>query len=85
MQEITKYNPKCWKNLSDKIFEKYRDKDGYYVSATRKFRRKINQIFRFIIIVPISNHGLTVEENLQLLTRSENGLKGASDLNYFTY
>lgn len=80
MHKIKEHNPKYWKYLSDKIFENSLDKDGYYISATGKFRSTSKLDFQIDHIVPISNHGLTVEENLQLLTRSENGLKGAGDL-----
>ncbi|QED36690.1 DEAD/DEAH box helicase [Antarcticibacterium arcticum] len=80
MHKIREFNPQYWKYLSDKIYEKNRDKDGYYVSATGNFRSKNKLDFQIDHIIPISYHGLTVEENLQLLTRSENGLKGAGEL-----
>ncbi len=80
MHKIREFNPQYWKHLSDKIYEKNRDKDGYYVSATGNFRSKNKLDFQIDHIIPISNYGLTVEENLQLLTRSENGLKGAGEL-----
>ena len=50
------------------------------MNATRNFRSKNKFVFQINHIIPISNYGLTVEENLQLLTRSENGLKGAGEL-----
>nr|WP_243159456.1 tetratricopeptide repeat protein [Clostridium sp. SM-530-WT-3G] len=58
------------------IFEKYKDENGYYVSATGDYkdRRKIN--FEIDHIIPLSKGGKTVPENLQLLARWENRQKG---------
>ena len=76
MSELREYVPKYWKKLSDSVFEKYKDKDGYYYSAKSGYKSKSKLNFQIDHIKPISKGGLTKLDNLQLLTRQENIEKG---------
>jgi ATP-dependent helicase IRC3 len=78
MSELREVAPEYWEQLSDAVFNKYQDKKGYYVSATGNYKSKSKHNFQIDHIIPMHNGGLTELDNLQLLTRSENGLKGAS-------
>lgn len=76
LSQIKEIDPVYWRKLKNMIFEKYKDENGYYVSATGDYkdRRKIN--FEIDHIIPLSKGGKTVPENLQLLARWENRQKG---------
>ena len=76
MSELRKYCPKYWKKLSDSIYEKFRNKEGYYYSALSGFQSKSKLKFQIDHKKPMSKGGKTVFGNLQLLTRSENAKKG---------
>ncbi|MBN1185272.1 MAG: DEAD/DEAH box helicase family protein [Bacteroidales bacterium] len=76
MSELREEYPQYWKYLSDSVYEKYTDKDGYYFSAQSKYRSKYKLDFQIDHIIPMHNGGLTKIENLQLLTRQENARKG---------
>lgn len=78
MSELRELTPEYWKQLSDAVFAKYRDEEGNYVSASGEYKGKNKLSFQIDHILPMHNGGLTELDNLQLLTRSENGLKGAS-------
>ncbi|MBL1212375.1 MAG: DEAD/DEAH box helicase family protein [Ignavibacteriae bacterium] len=78
MQEIREINPQYWKWLSDSVYEKYKDEDGFYFSATKRYKSKNKLNFQIDHIVSRSNGGLTKVENLQLLTRKENARKGSN-------
>lgn len=77
MHEIREVNPKYWKYLSDKVYDRFRDNDGYYHSATGSERSKNKLRFQIDHIIPIKEGGRSTEDNLQLLTRPENAEKGA--------
>ncbi|SNR99309.1 DEAD/DEAH box helicase family protein [Hymenobacter mucosus] len=77
MGEIREQNPAYWKWLSDQVYEKHRDGEGYYQSAEGDYRSKNKLDFQLDHITAISNGGLTTFENLQLLTRKQNAVKGA--------
>ena len=78
MWEIRERNPQYWKYLEDKVYEKFCDSDGFYFSATRKYKSKDKRNFQIDHIKPMHHGGLTVLENLQLLTKGENAKKGYS-------
>lgn len=77
LYEIRKVNPTYEKWLREQVFENAKDEDGYYVSAESGYKSKNRLIFQVDHIKPISNGGLTSLDNLQLLTRGENAIKGA--------
>lgn len=76
MSELREYDPEYWKKLSDAVFKKYTDEEGYYYSKMSNFRSKSKLKFQIDHIIPMSKEGLTKLDNLQLLTREENALKG---------
>lgn len=80
MNELREQFPEYWKNLRDEVFAKFTDKEGFYYSALsgEKSRSKLN--FQIDHIKPMKNGGLTVLENLQLLTKAENLRKGSKDI-----
>ncbi|MGL5756585.1 MAG: DEAD/DEAH box helicase family protein [Paraclostridium sp.] len=76
MNQIYEIDKAYWRELSDKVYAKYKDEDGYYESASGNYKSKIKKYFQIDHIKPMSKGGLTVLENLQLLTRWENYAKG---------
>jgi ATP-dependent helicase IRC3 len=83
MDKIKLIKPEYWKWLSDSVYKKHTDEDGFYVSATKEYKSKNKLNFQIDHIKPMNPKsgvgGLTVIENLQLLTRKENALKGAGE------
>ena len=79
MSELRERLPIYWKELSDKVFEQFKDDDGFYCSAQSEFKSKNKLDFQIDHIIPMKNGGLTVLENLQLLTPKENSKKGAKE------
>lgn len=76
LYEIRETNPEYGKWLSDQVYKKFTDQDGFYFSATSDYKSKNKLDFQIDHIKPMHNGGLTVLDNLQLLTRSENAKKG---------
>ena len=76
LSQLSELDPIYEKQLRDRVFKKFTDKDGFYFSAESGYRSKNKLIFQIDHIVPMHNGGLTVFENLQLLTRAENAIKG---------
>jgi ATP-dependent helicase IRC3 len=83
MDNIRTENPQYWKWLSDNVYEKHKDEEGFYFSALsgKKSRSKNKLNFQIDHIKPMNPNtgkgGLTTLDNLQLLTRAENAQKGA--------
>jgi len=76
MHEIREENPEYWKFLSDSVYKSHQDKDGFYVSASKKYKSKNKLDFQIDHLKSRHNGGLTELKNLQLLTRKENANKG---------
>ena len=74
--EIRKIDEKYWRKLVNAVWDKYRDEEGYYHSASGNFESQNKRRFQIDHIKPMSKGGLTELENLQLLTRNENFVKG---------
>lgn len=74
--EIGKINPELEKNLRNSAFEKSKDTDGKYTCAYCGKSRTDRIFFQVDHIKPISKGGKTVPENLQILCRQCNGMKG---------
>ena len=78
LYELREQDPIYEKWLRDEVFKKFTDKDGFYFSAESGYK-SINKLdFQIDHIESMHNGGLTVLENLRLLTRSENARKGHS-------
>lgn len=78
MSDLREVEPEYWKQLSDAVYARHRDEEGNYVSATGNYKSRNKLDFQIDHIIPMHNGGLTEPDNLQLLTRSENSLKGTS-------
>lgn len=79
LHELREQNPIYEKWLRDEVFKKFTDKDGFYYSAESGYRSKNKLDFQVDHIKSMHNGGLTILENLQILTRSENAKKGNKD------
>ncbi len=77
MSELSDQFPEYHKKLSDEVFAKFTDKDGFYFSAKSDYRSKSKLNFQIDHIESMKNGGLTILKNLQLLTKSENLKKGS--------
>lgn len=80
LAEIKKIDPKYWRKLRDEVFEKFKEENGFYVSATGLYKSESKWFFQIDHIKPISKGGKTVLDNLQLLARWENKIKGNKDI-----
>ena len=78
MSDLRDLAPEYWKQLSDTVYNKHKDENGNYISASGSYKSKNKLDFQIDHIKSMHNGGLTELDNLQLLTRSENALKGAS-------
>ncbi|MBP3931905.1 MAG: DEAD/DEAH box helicase family protein [Peptostreptococcaceae bacterium] len=76
LYKIKELNPNLWREIYDEVYDNYRDENGFYISASGKYSSKNKRYFQIDHIIPLSKGGLTKVENLQLLTRWENAIKG---------
>ena len=74
--EIGKVNPKLEKNLRDTAFDKSKDADGNYTCAFCGTKGTDRIFFQVDHMIPMNKGGKTVAENLQILCRQCNGIKG---------
>ena len=86
MWEIKKHYPAYYHELREYLILNMRkDEDGYYYSAIQEdgqppIRSKHLRMFEMDHIIPISKGGLTIKENLQMITHQQNMQKGAKIL-----
>ncbi|MFT9057589.1 MAG: DEAD/DEAH box helicase family protein, partial [Ethanoligenens sp.] len=76
LYEIRRHFPELEEKLRDAVFAKYMDNKGFYYSAQGGYRSKNRLDFQIDHIKPMAHGGLTTLDNLQLLTRAENAVKG---------
>ncbi len=76
LEEIRRRYPEIGERLRNAVFAKFQDADGYFFSAENGYRSKNRLDFQIDHIKPMSQGGQTTLDNLQLLTRQENGAKG---------
>lgn len=76
LEEIRRRYPEIGERLRNAVFARYQDADGYFFSAGSDYRSKNKLDFQIDHIKPMSQGGKTTLDNLQLLTRQENGAKG---------
>ena len=74
--ELRKVNPELEKNLRDTAFHKSKDAKGNYTCACCGIKATDRIFFQVDHIIPMNQGGKTVEENLQILCRQCNGIKG---------
>lgn len=75
LHEIRKRFPELWVKIREAVFNKFKDNEGYYYSAESGYKSKSRLDFQIDHIIPMSRGGMTVLENLQLLTVTENKIK----------
>ena len=78
LYEIGKIDPMLEKQLRDQAFEKSRNKRGLYECACCGKTDQSRIYFQVDHIVPMNGGGKSVVENLQILCRQCNGMKGDS-------
>jgi len=72
LQEIRRRFPELEGKIRNAVFEKYTDSNGLYFSAQSGFKSRNRLDFQIDHIKPMAHGGLTVLDNLQLLSRTEN-------------
>ncbi len=76
LQKVIEMYPKYGIELREEIFSKSRDEDGYYVCAECGEKFPTRTFLQIDHITPMARGGLTVAENLQVLCRTCNMIKG---------
>lgn len=76
LYEIRKYNLELEKTLRAKAFENAKDADGFYCCAGCGKKNRSKVYFQVDHIIPMNAGGKSVAENLQILCRQCNGVKG---------
>lgn len=76
LYEIRKVNPKLEMQLRDAAFEKAKTSDGKYQCAACGMKNRSKVCFHVDHIIPMNQGGKSVPENLQILCRRCNGIKG---------
>ncbi len=75
LHEIQKKNPEYWREITESVYDKSKDKDGFYTCAISGFKNKSKLYFQIDHIIPMAKGGLTEIENLQVLRREINQIK----------
>lgn len=75
LHKLGKINPDLEKKIRAEVFEKSKDKEGYYTCAVCTKKAKNRIYFQIDHIVPMNKGGKTKIENLQVLCRKCNGTK----------
>lgn len=76
LNKIREINPEYEKELRQQAFEQSKDADGNYCCAMCKMKSSSKVYFQVDHIIPMNEGGKSVPENLQILCRQCNGLKG---------
>ena len=76
LYEIRKINPELEKELRDKAFECAQGKDGNYTCACCGKKEHNRIYFQVDHIIPMNRGGKSTLDNLQILCRTCNGIKG---------
>ena len=76
LYEIRKVNPKLEMQLRDAAFEKAKTSNGKYQCAACGMKNRSKACFHVDHIIPMNQGGKSVPENLQILCRRCNGIKG---------
>jgi hypothetical protein len=78
LYEIRQKFPELGEKIMSAVFDKFTGADGCYYSAQSGYKSRNKLDFQIGYIVPMSQGGRTVLDNLQLLTRAENMKKGSN-------
>lgn len=76
LYEICKQDNRLWRKIRDEVFERYKDKEGYYICPKTGYKSKSKVYFDIDHIKPISKGGLTTIDNLRILRRDINRGEG---------
>lgn len=76
LEEIRRRFPVLGERLRNAVLDKFQDTEGYFFSAESGYRSRNRLNFEIDHIRPMSQGGKSTLDNLQLLTRKENGMKG---------
>lgn len=76
LYEIGKIDPMAEKHLRDQAFENARNEQGLYQCANCGRMNRSRVYFQVDHIVPMNRGGKSIAENLQILCRQCNGMKG---------
>lgn len=74
--QIREINPALEKMIRDSVFERSKDKDGNYTCASCGKKGTSRILFQVDHIKPLNKGGKTFPNNLQILCRQCNGIKG---------
>lgn len=66
LETLKSEKPEYWKWLTDQVFSKNTDDEGYFVSSDKNFRSKYKADFMINYILPIDKGGFTTIHNLKL-------------------
>ena len=78
LYELRRASPARWHELTESVYRAARRTDGSYVCAVSGFSSKDRHRFEIDHIVPMSEGGRSVPENLRLLERKVNRVLGAA-------
>ena len=76
LHDIGKVNPKLEMQLRDAAFEKAKTSDGKYQCAVCGMKNRSKTCFHVAHTFPMNQEGKSVRENIQILCRQCNGIKG---------
>ena len=76
LSQIYNIDKDYWRELTDEVYDRFKDEEGYYYSAESGYRSKNRRFFHIDHKKAMSKGGKTEINNLQLLTRWENMKKG---------
>lgn len=77
--EIDRIKPEIAKKIKNEVFENHTNENGQFVCIKCKKHSKHKALFQIDHIIPMSKGGLTTIDNLQLLCRTCNLIKGDRD------
>ncbi|MBD7914801.1 DEAD/DEAH box helicase family protein [Clostridium sp. Sa3CUN1] len=76
INEIERISPKKAKEIKDKVYYKFTNKDGTYYCKACGYESNYKGLFQIDHIKPMAKGGLTILSNLQLLCKNCNKVKG---------
>lgn len=67
--EMRERDPALYRDIKDQVFAKYTDTQGFITCAASDFKSHMRRDFQIDHILPMADGGLTVLDNLQVLSR----------------
>ncbi|WP_204140158.1 DEAD/DEAH box helicase family protein [Halomicronema sp. CCY15110] len=75
MIEIRERDPALYREIKDDVFAKHTDKNGFITCTLSGFKSQMRRDFQIDHILPMADGGLTVLDNLQVLSRKAHAEK----------